>query len=699
MTTTKSDLIPLQIVAGVQPSTDKTPLASLHYSQADKIRFRFGLPQKIGGWYSIVLANGAAIVGAARTIFSAILSSSINTLIGTSSKIYSISGSFLTNITPLQTATIAIANSLATDYGTLAANPIATTTGSGTLTIADSHAADYMVGDTIEISGATAFNGITTGQLNAQHVIHTITIGHYTVITGGTATASSSGGGSSVVRSTGRLTITATAHGQPNGNRVGILGAADTGGIVAATFINQEFIIRNVTTNTFDVMTGGIATSSVTGGGGSATTYQIEIPVGAVNQSIGQGYGMGLYGIGLYGTALLSSELPANPRIWFIDRFGQNVVMTPGNQGSLYTWNGEDAHAPVLIANAPTAVNYAFVSNNILVTFGAGGIPNRIFSSDQTNNTQWTSSSSNQVFDDTVVGAGTFVSHIPVTGGNLIFTPFQTYTFAYTGYNAGTANGIWAINQIENNIGIISAMARCAVNGIAYWMGQHNFYMWAGGNVTIIPANSQTESTILDYVFKNINRGQAAKCFAWYNEQFNEVWFHYASASSNEPDSVARVCLSDFTWVPDSFDRICAEYPNLILGYPRLISSESIFYAHEQGTDADGAAMPWSLTSNLRCGDFVKNYNRTGTKKTSLITGFVPDSIQTENITLEIIARRFPQSSVMTYDQTYTVTPTTEQQSVEVGGRFWQYKLSGSALGQVWKAGQWMEYVQEGTNQ
>lgn len=698
MTTTKSQLVPLIITPGVQPSTDKTALATEHYTQADKIRFRFGFPQKIGGWISSQFNYGNTITGLARSLFGIILTSTVSTLIGTNSKLYSLITSTLTNITPLVASTTAIANSLATDFGTLANNPITTVNGSSIITVADTNAANYTSGDTVILSGATTTNGITNTIINTSHIIHTVGVNIYTIVTSGTATSSGSGGGNAVVRTTGRITATATAHGFSNGQRVKIASATTSGGVTAAQ-INMEFIIRNVATNTFDFMTAGTATSSVSGAGGAGTTYQGEIAAGAVNQSIGQGYGMGLYGIGLYGTALLSSSgLISYPQIWFFDRFGNNVIMTAGNQTGVYSWAGSTTTAPALITNAPIAVNYAFVSNNILVTFGAGGTVNRIFTSDQANMTQWTASSSNQVFDYTVAGASQLLSHVAVANVNLIFSEHQTYLFQYTGFTAGAANAIWNVQLLENNIGIVGPMARCAVQGTAYWMDVNNFYMWAGGNVQIIPANTQEQSTIHNYVFSNINYGQSAKFFAWYNEKFNEVWFHYCSAGANEPDSVARVNIVEQHWTPDTFDRTCAEYPNLVYGYPRLISSGGILYQHEKGTDADGSPMSWSLTSNLRGGsNLAQRAAGISPREISLITGFVSDSIQTGNINVELIAKRFPQSAINTYDKNFTVTPTTEFITCEVGGRFWQYKLSGNTLGQEWIAGQWSEFVQPGS--
>jgi hypothetical protein len=688
MTTSKAVLIPLEILPGVQPSTDKTALATKHYTAADKIRFRFGFPQKIGGWNAVSFAASATVAGKARSLFSTILSTAINTVIGTNTKLYSVDGSVLTNITPLQTSTTAIANSLATDFGTLANNPITTVNGSGVITIADANASKYIAGDTVTLSGSSTVNGILDTQINIAQKIHTVAASSYTIVTAGTANASSSGGGAAVVRATGRIIVTAAAHGMANGERTKIAGAANTGGIVAVTNINVEFIIRNVAAGTFDIMTAGTATSSVSGAGGAGTTYQKEIATGAANQSLGQGYGMGKYGVGLYGTALTSSSSISYPRIWFMDRFGTTIIMTAGIQTGLYSWSGSINTAPALVTNAPTAINYAFVSDNIIVTFGAGGIVNRIFTSDQAAATIWTASSTNQVFDYTVNGASQLISHVSVSGVNLIFTDHQTYLFSYLGFQ-GNGSSIWKVLKIEDNIGIIGPMARCTVAGVAYWMDTNNFYMWAGGNVTIIPANSQEQSTILNYVYKNINRAQSSKFFAWYNEQFDEIWFHYASASSNECDRVARLQRQELIWVPDTFDRICAEYPNLTLGYPRLINSSGVLYSHENGVDDNGAALPFSITTPLMGGG----------KKTQIVTGIVPDSVQTGNIAVEIISKQYPQSPANTFDTSFTVSPTTEVIPVSAQGRYRQYTVSGSAVGQTWQAGQWQEWVQEGSNQ
>lgn len=680
MTTTIANLLPLECVIGTQPPTDQTPLATQHYSFSQNIRYFEGKPQKIGGWNQQSFDNNASISGVVRSIFSTVFSNRTQTLIGSNEKLYNISGSVLTNITPLTVDTIAIANSLATHYATLAANPVSVTIGSSVVRVFDSEADKLQVGDTVTVSGATTTGGVPNTELNADHFIRLIGSGYYEFNVTTLATSTTTGGGASVVRSSGLITVTDAAHGQENGDRVKIIGAVDAGGIIAAD-INKEFILRNKTTNTFDVMTDGTASSSVTGAGGGATEYSQEIPIGNVNERYGQGYGMGLYGVGLYGTALLSDAGRSFPRIWFFDKYGDLIIANPGNQTGVYSWDGSTSEAPALVENAPTEVNYAFISDNILVTFGAGDIPNKIFSSDQGDITQWSASSLNAVYENNIQSAGRLVSHANVNGINVIFTEQRSYTMRFVGINSG----VWSIKPLEP-IGIIAPMARVSVNGVVIWMGLNNFYMWRGGSVEILPSNSQEDSTLLNYVFDDLNFGQKSKIFAWYNSLFQEVWFHYPSSTSNEPDRVAVVNVKDFTWYPLQMGRTAAEYPEINLSVPRLATPSSLIYRHESGTDDVNSPLSWSLTFN-------KRYQQT--KKSRNIMAFIPDSSQTGNITVNVQSWLYPQSQNAMYDQDYTITPTTERVSSTINGKIYQYNFSGSELGQTWQMGAWSEEVQE----
>lgn len=675
---------PIDTLPGVQPETDKTAVSTGHFTYSDKIRWENDVPKKIKGWQSILFDYSSTILGTVRSIFTDFINGKFYTVLGSNKKLYSVIGSRLTNITPLLVTSEAVPDSLDTHYDTLTNNPFSSTNGSMIITVTDADAANYEVGDTVYFSGAAGFAGILAAAINGDSIIRTIGAGFYTVNFGVAANATTTGGGAAVVRSSGLITVNDLAHGQLDGDRVGIDDAATTAGILD-TEINNQFIIRNVTTNSFDVMTVGEATSSVSAGGGVSTIYFQEIPEGNLNETAVQGYGAGFYGMGLYGTALLSTSARSFPRIWFFDRYANSVVMTPGNQTGVYQWFGNNETAPQLVANAPTKVNYVFVQDNILVTLGAedGGNPqeNRIFASDQNDITMWTSSANNQVYDDNVEGAGRLISHCPVEDYSLLFTENKTYSFRYIGLPF-----VWETKTIDDTIGIIAPLARCNAKGDAYWMGLDNFYRYRGGKVEIVPANSQDEATLLRYVFDNLNIGQKSKFFAWYNKEFDEVWFHYATADSNEPNRVATVNLKTGVWAPHTLDRTAAESAGVKLKNPRLANA-NILYQHEYGFDADGASMPWSLVGN-------KRYYETDSTN---LNSIVPDSVQTGNITFTYLGYLFPQSPLPVDSPTpYTVTPTTEFIPFTASGRFHQYALEGNELGQEWIGGAWMEELQSG---
>lgn len=675
--TKASDLKELQITPGVMPYTDAT--ASDIPCWADSLHVRFdpttGRIRKLGGWASNTFNYNYTVSGTIRTIYSATINQRVYTVLGTNSNLYSQIGSELINISPLQTTTTAAANSLATHYGTLANNPISTINGSNSIVVADTDAARYMVNDTYTLSGATTTNGVPNTDLNTPHVIRAIGTNTITFRVATTATSTGSGGGASVVRSDGQIRLTSAAHGLVNGNRVKITGAANTGGILAAA-INLEFIIRNVATNTFDVVTTGTSTSAVTASGGAATVYSHQIASGNLNQGVGQGYGAGLYGVGLYGTALVSSSGETYPRIWFVDRYGNNIIMTPGNSSGVYTWDGQTNIAPVLVANAPIDINYAFISSNILVTFGHGS-ENQIFASDQGAITQWTASSSNQVYQNNVQGAGKLISHCPIDGGNLIFTENQTYTFTYIGLPL-----VWQIATLDAAIGIIAPMARVSVNGYAYWMGQQNFYMYRGGKIEVIPSNIGLQSSCLRYVFDDLNYSQRFKIFAGYNEEFDEIWFHYPSSQSNECDRVARLNRKLMCWVTDQMGRTAWEYPIQSLSNPRL-ANVSTLYTHETGANDDGAAMEFYGTTR-------KNF--TGTLS-GIQVNIIPDSEMSGTIEAEFRTYLYPQSSVPMNDNLYAITQTTELVPTQLNGRMWDLTISGNELNQTYLMGQW--YIDE----
>lgn len=683
MPTTVSQIRPIQTVPGVQPSTDQTPWNTEHYILTQGVRFRNDSPEKIGGFISRSFDMDNELSGVPRSVYSQQINGRSYTMIGTHTRLYSLIGSQLVNITPLDPdADVVIGSNLKTDYVTLANNPITTVNGSMELRFAKTDASRYQPGDLATISGATTTNGVLNTDINGIKIVRSVGSGFFTIQVPTPATSSGTGGGAVVLVRTGLLQATSTAHNLIDGDRVKLHDAATFGGVTDVQ-INKEWLIRYVDANTFDFFTGGVATSSVTGSGVS-TGYYPQIAAGIINVQSGSGYGAGLYGVGLYGTALVSSTGFSYPRIWCFDRYGDFILCSPGNQGKLYEWDGDTAEAPVQVSGSPDNINWFFVSNNIIVTLGALGTENRIKTSDQSDRTNWTASAQNQVYDDNIEGAGRFISQMNVGGTNLLFTDKQVYTFEYIGFDSGTAANVWKYRLLGVDCGIVGPLSRVEVNGIGYWMGQQNLYFYRGGTCEIMPANTQKRATNQRYVFSNLSTGQRYKSFAWHNEPFEEINFHYPSQSTGEVDTICRYNITDQTYANDVIDRTAAEVPYAIAFYPMLASFEGGVYSHEYGNDANGQSLPFTFRTNL------KNAG----KREVRLSRIIPDNVQSGTITLTVRCYQWPQSTSAMQTLVFQVTSQTDQIPIEGNARYWSYEFSGDELGQSFDMGAWQEEVQ-----
>ena len=157
--------------------------------ECDKIRFRSGMPEKIGGWLK---ATSEFMIGSCRQMFGWITSYQDNLLAcGTNKKAYLEVGGIFYDITPLRAATPTLTTPV-TD------NCITTTNGSSTVTIV-AVGASPIENNYVTISGATAVGGISATLLNANHKIVTaINTNAFTIVVGANATSGATGGGTAI---------------------------------------------------------------------------------------------------------------------------------------------------------------------------------------------------------------------------------------------------------------------------------------------------------------------------------------------------------------------------------------------------------------------------------------------------------------------------------------------------------------------
>jgi hypothetical protein len=667
-------------IPGISPDVDLTEFASQGWVDADKVRFRKNYPEKIGGWVKVNSDVAIPTSTPVRNVFSTLINGASVYLVGTSHRLYYLYNGSLVNITPLKTTSTAIPNSLATHYLTLANNPITVQNGSNLVTVVYTHRVIY-AGDTVTISGATGVGGIPAGDINGVQYVVSATLSTMTFYTASNATSNATGGGAAVVMARQTVSVTKVAHGLTEGARVKLSGAANTGGILAAS-INKEFIIRNVSVDAFDIQTDMAATSNVSAAGGAATVYFQEIDAGSVDVINNAGYGYGVYGRGAYGNSIAaSSGTYSFPRIWSFDRYGSQVVLCAGDQSALYLWSPSVDIAPAIITGAPTACNYVYVDENgIISALGTSGVENRVQWNDPASSTNWTVSAGYYPGFTSIQNAGRIIARANIENSDLLFTKNAVYIRQFIDLPR-----VYSFDVVDTNIGLIAPNAQIVINGICYWMGSKGFYKYQGGKVQVLASSGLTQASVTDYVFKNINALQAYKSFCWHNKGFNEIWFHYPSTSSNECDRYVIYSIEGMHYTIGNINRFAGERPYQLGDNPILggCTTNSV-YEHETGANADTVAMPFY------CETSYVSYD--DDNSSVIVRRYQPDSNQTGNITVDVSYKYWQQDAVSVLPST-TLATTTQRIDLDLKTRFWKYRIAGSDLNQTWRMGKWLQTV------
>jgi hypothetical protein len=681
---------PIAIPPGV--NKDDNAYTSFQWADADKIRFYKSFPQKIGGWQQIMYGNNQTLTGVPRTIWSFIDNNGLeHLLIGTSYGLYSYESGNLYNITPLVPSAdaVAIANSLSTNYGLFGNNPITTTVATKTIKVAVSPFAIglFQVGDFIEITGATGtVGGIAAADINGTFVIDSVGLTSITYQSTSTmaATSTATGGGNAVNLATRVISVSQLAHGYNNGDRVKIVGATAFGGFAIGD-INIEAVIRNVSVNAYSYYSttadtsGHFATSSASGGGGAGTTVQGQIAAGNCMFISGIGYGGGLYGQGKYGTPRSNTGGTAIPQIWSFASYTvgstKTVLMTPGNQGGLYQWQGSNTVAPVLLTGngTPTAINYVTMMNNQVVVFGADGIVNNIASTNDVTNWSVTDATVT-AFSGNLTGAGRLLTSEYCKGQNIVFTGNSVHRMTFVG-----APDTWLLDDIMVSDGVLGPQCSTTVQDNIVWAGQNNFYMYNGAIAQVIPGN-----TLNEWFFSNLGEPTAYHSFAHKSQEFNEIWWFAPFGASEEPSDYVIWNWQEGHWTNGALARTASEEPTNPLREQVLAFGQcnpainGVLYLHEAPGDYsdNGNPMSGSLTSNdsiIDTGEYMQEILRIIPSITLLPLGTTMITAPVCNMyifTKEYDSAPFPRSF-----GPYNIISTTQKIEARANGRQRQYKF------------------------
>ena len=689
---------------------DVTPYANEGgYVDGDKIRFRFGFPEKIGGW---VKFSPNSYEGTARRLHNWVgLDGSDFLGVGSHLKYYIEEGQTFNDITPIRTTTSA---------GDVT---FSATNGSNIVTVTDAgHSA--IANDFVTFSGAASLGGnVTAAILNAEHQItRFVSSSQYEITLSVTANSSDSGNGGSSTVGTYQINTgldntvggTGFGAGQYGGttsgavsttiNEGGTFSDSDTtltvtssnpGHQIAADdflLINEEILkVTNVATNDLTVTRAQSGTTATTHANGS-TVFLIVGNASASDDFVG------------WGDAASVTVPGAQIRTWSHDNFGEDLIINPRDSGLFY-WDktdGTTARAVELSAttlfsgekSVPRIAKQILVSDvdRHVIAFGCDSVgsssdtrgngvqdPLLIRFSSQENPVDWFPTATNTAGDLRLGAGSTFVQAVETKREILVYTDKSLHSMRFIG-----PPFTFGITQIASNITIMSSSAAIATEDVVYWMGIDNFYVHAG-------QTAQLPCTVKDEVFTNFNLEEKDKVVAGINSEFGEVWWFYPSASSSENDKYVIWNYVEKVWYFGTLSRT-AWIDRGIRNFPIAASTPHLFN-HESGFDDDTSAMTAFIeTAPMDIGDGDKFVSVKRVIPDLTFTGSVTGS--SPNATFTVKARDFPGSD---FNQTGTGTTSrtatspveqfTEKLDYRIRGRSFALRLDSSALGCKFKMG------------
>ena len=693
---------------------------------SDNVRFRYGLPEKVGGWQSLLTDT---IVGVARKQHAFVdTDGNRYVALGTDKFLLLYFEGQLFDITPLQTAITG-----------------ATFTFNGTTTVTLTTSADHGigVGDIIRLSATTlpgGTTGVTTATFNDIN-FQVLSVPTSTTLTIQAATAGSASSGGSVTITPYEVvgpaaqsygygygignyggTITGVSQteldGSLNADTAGTGGSgtavtvdSTTGFDSAGTILVESELITYTSKSSTQFLgitrgTNGTATAGTSNGQAHSTNTVVQ------NATDFTGFG----------SAVQASTVTLEPGLWSLSNFGEVLVATIAN-GKTFTWNAGAANPTGVRAststsgfattNNPTATRVTLISPTTrhLIHFGTEvtiGSPTTQddmlirFSVDEDINNytpEATNTAGTQRLQDGTKIMGSLVAKENI----LVWTDNALYAMKFVG-----APFTFGFEQVGTNCGLIGKNAAIEIDGVAYWMGNNGFFSF-DGTVNTLPCSVE------DFIYDDIDTTKGQQICAGINNLFTEViwWYPTASAAFNDRYVVynygqdnAGLPMGNWytgtntnsirtTWI-DSLvypKPYATAYNSTATGTFPVIQGETglgqtVFFEHEIGTDQvnpDGSTT--ALTSFVRSFSFSLQPDQA--EVFLAMRRFLPNfKVLLGNNQVTISVKDFPaETSSATALSPFTITSSTTQVDTRARGRYANIKIENTGAGESWRFG------------
>jgi hypothetical protein len=656
----------------------------------DKIRFRYGFPEKIGGWLRL---SSNTFLGTCRALHPWVaLDRSRYLGVGTHLKYYINEGGGYFDITPIRNTTSAGNVTFAAAANTLSGNITAIQT-----TIPLTSSAGFPPSGLIQIGSeqiryatvtGTGLEGVTRG------VNGTIPASHLS--------------GAAVDCAT--LTVNDTAHGALDNDFVTFSGAVSLGSQITAAILNQEYqIVSIVSSDSYliearvvdtisEITTSGglnptpvFADSSDTGDGGAAVIGAYQINTGLDTTISGNGWGAGTWGRGPWGSSTSLLVAGSQLRIWSHDNFGEDLLFNVRN-GGIYYWDkgsgptarGVELASLVGANTTPTIAKQVMVSDRDrhILAFGCDPEndigtqdPLLIRFSSQESPTDWAATSTNTAGDLRLGSGSEIITAVETRQQILVFTDTSLYAMQYIG-----PPFTFGVQIISENITIEGPLTAMAVDDQVFWMGLSEFYVYNG-------AVQRLPCTVRDYVFNDMNTVQMEKVTAGLNSENSEIWWFYPSATSTENNRYVVYNYMEQAWYYGTLARTCW-LDRGVENYSIAAAPDHYLYNHELGFD-DGSTSPASgisayvTSSPMDLGD---GQQFTFVRRLLPDVGFRNSSASAPSIDITTRVRNSSNASFLA-TTTSAVTPDTEQIHLRLRGRQFSIAIESDETGVAWRLG------------
>ena len=718
-------LIDFKVLPGIDKQTTGSG-AENRWVDCDNVRFRYNLPEKVGGWSSLVTDTIASV---ARRQFAFVdLSGNRYVAIGTDKFLLLYFEGQLHDITPVK-STIGSVVMSAQDA-----------TQEVSLTFSSAH--NLQSGDIVLLDNVTVPSGIGLTDAAFEDKLFQVTkvtSSLIAIVTGSQTTTGAAGGGACSVIPYEPVGPAAQSYGYG-------WGISEWDGIVSGAL--QTTLNGTLADNTSGTSGSNIALTSATG---FPTSGRVQIGtelisysgvsgnnltgiVRAVNGSTRAAHSSGATVTNAadfvdWGEASSASEVSLEPGLWSLSNFGQVLVATIAN-GKTFTWNAGDAARLTTRASTstsgfstsanPTATRVTLVSPTTRhlihlgteTTIGNTATQDDMFIrfSDQEDINDYTPTAINTAGTQRLQDGTKIMGALKGKESILIWTDNALYTMKFIG-----APFTFGFEQVGTNCGLIGKNAVVEIDGNAFWMSPNGFFMF-DGTVKSLPCSVE------DYVYDQADTTKGQQIYAGLNNQFTEVIWYYPSTNSAYNDQYvvfnygqqmrggvwyigteSRTSWIDGTVYPKPF---ATKFNASASGsFPEVIGEDGLgqttLFEHEIGTDqvnADGSTT--TVTSFVKSYDFdlqSRQKDAQGRSSGPSLAGevflamrrFVPDFKDLQgNAKVTLAVKRYPQQSETTTALSpFTINSSTDKKDTRARGRYVNIKIENTSVSESWRFG------------